>query len=279
MGLLNRFFNSSPRWTFPPNVYIELPAIDPRHNETLDIASRSDPSNHFKVNLFKLSCTCPNFARTRSRFAARDMRRICPHIAEAMERIHLDRAIAPAVLLAIHHGRKYLDFVRSQIAEHGADLIIGFSRESPIIGLFGVINHQPVTSHFNLATHAWDSPLASHEPIIHPELNRLFDLKPRLKSPRPPARPAAATVKTATPLHPSHPPLPAHDAPANEDPALKERLIELETRFVHLERTVESLNEVVTRQQNEIQYLQKRLASLSAQVRSPLNIPDDEATD
>lgn len=55
---------------------------------------------------------------------------------------------------------------------------------------------------------------------------------------------------------------------------MEDRIIELETKVAYQDRTIEALNEVVTRQQDQIDRLEERLRSLRARVQSAIAEPD-----
>ena len=48
---------------------------------------------------------------------------------------------------------------------------------------------------------------------------------------------------------------------------MEERIIELEARLAHQERTLEEVNEVITRQQGEIDRLQARMEAIVKHLR------------
>lgn len=60
-----------------------------------------------------------------------------------------------------------------------------------------------------------------------------------------------------------------------EEGAMEERLIELETRLAFQEKTLEELNEVVIRQQSQIDLLEKESQRLAAQLRPLLDTAGD----
>jgi len=49
-------------------------------NKNIGIKSSSDPELTYSVNLFDLTCTCPDFYEVRSHYPPNDIRRICKHI-------------------------------------------------------------------------------------------------------------------------------------------------------------------------------------------------------
>ncbi|MEW5756223.1 MAG: SlyX family protein [Pseudomonadota bacterium] len=63
--------------------------------------------------------------------------------------------------------------------------------------------------------------------------------------------------------------------------SMEDRIIELETRLAFQEDTLQQLNDIVTRQQDQIDLLHRRLLTLTDQMRSlaPSNIaPQSEET-
>lgn len=66
-----------------------------------------------------------------------------------------------------------------------------------------------------------------------------------------------------------------------KEPALEDRIVELETRLAFQEDTLQQLNDIVTHQQDQIDRLNHRLLALADQLRSiaPSNIaPQSEET-
>jgi len=58
---------------------------------------------------------------------------------------------------------------------------------------------------------------------------------------------------------------------------MEERLIELETRVAFQEKTIEELNEVITKQQEQIDLLAEEIKLLTAQLRPLLESAADSA--
>lgn len=56
---------------------------------------------------------------------------------------------------------------------------------------------------------------------------------------------------------------------------MEERLIELETRLAFQDKTMEELNEVVTRQQQQLDQLEEQLSRLANRLRPLLTATDD----
>lgn len=56
---------------------------------------------------------------------------------------------------------------------------------------------------------------------------------------------------------------------------MEERLIELETRLAFQDKTMEELNEVVTRQQQQLDQLEEQLSRLANRLRPLLAATDD----
>jgi hypothetical protein len=56
------------------------------------VASQSDDRRQYRTNVSNLSCSCPDFVKRRAHLPDRDLRRICKHLVEALERVGaLDR--------------------------------------------------------------------------------------------------------------------------------------------------------------------------------------------
>jgi SlyX protein len=68
--------------------------------------------------------------------------------------------------------------------------------------------------------------------------------------------------------------------PSESQSPLSERVVELETLYAHLERTVADLSEVVLAQQRELDALGKKAATLEAELASTtdpeVRKPEDE---
>ncbi len=60
---------------------------------------------------------------------------------------------------------------------------------------------------------------------------------------------------------------------------MEERFIDLETRLVYQERTIEELNEVVTRQQGQIDVLEEKLRAIVNHIQESASPVTGEAGD
>ncbi len=62
-----------------------LPALSPNLDTTVKVTSRSNNPVHYKVNLYRLTCTCSRFRRQRGYYPDQDIRRLCRHLRRALE--------------------------------------------------------------------------------------------------------------------------------------------------------------------------------------------------
>lgn len=60
---------------------------------------------------------------------------------------------------------------------------------------------------------------------------------------------------------------------------MEERFVDLETRLTYQERTIEELNEVVTRQQGQIDTLEEKLAAVISHLRESASPVSGDAGD
>jgi len=70
-----------------------LPPFDDKHNKIILCKSESIKKIKYEVNLYQLTCTCPNFTAHRSTLPQNDIRRICKHIKKVMEDVKLENEI------------------------------------------------------------------------------------------------------------------------------------------------------------------------------------------
>lgn len=69
---------------------LRLPHIDGAG--VVVVASQSDARRQYRTDVSNLSCSCPDFVKRRAHLPERDIRRICKHLVEALERVGaLDR--------------------------------------------------------------------------------------------------------------------------------------------------------------------------------------------
>lgn len=185
MGLLDRMLDRfrpdrllhrKPRWQYPRNEVLHLGEIDRRHDKTYPAYSRSSPGTAFEVNVHKLSCTCPGFQKSRGEYDGRDVRRVCPHILKKLRDLGLEKDIHPVLRMVMRHGREYRRFRR--IKGTRADLVFGFSKRSPEVGVFAVLKGEEVRGTYDLDQQAWtDPPPPGHEPALLGSLRRTFQVQ------------------------------------------------------------------------------------------------------
>jgi len=60
---------------------------------------------------------------------------------------------------------------------------------------------------------------------------------------------------------------------------MEDRLIELETRFAFAEQTITTLNDIITRQQDQIDALDKQLAQINRRLAAALQPDEPDATE
>lgn len=60
---------------------------------------------------------------------------------------------------------------------------------------------------------------------------------------------------------------------------MEERFVDLETRLIYQERTIEELNEVVTRQQGQIDNLEEKLGAIVNHIRESASPVAGDAAD
>ena len=84
-----------------------FPQLEP-FRTTIRVSSFENPHTFYEVDLKNLTCSCPDFAKTRNRFPTTDIRRLCKHLVRA---VCDDEAIKQlpghmAVLIRSAAGRK-----------------------------------------------------------------------------------------------------------------------------------------------------------------------------
>jgi len=176
LRLLNRFKRRpEPQWRPPSDQPIEVPEMDHELNVRLRVPSRSDPSLLFDANIFRLSCTCPNFSNKRSLFGPRDVRRICPHLYQAICDAGLDQNWPRLFSVIMQHGRRFFRFRRVTDRANQADIAFGFNGEEPHIGIFAVIGPLPTVAGYNVQDRMWigDRP-ADHEAYLKQQIDKVF---------------------------------------------------------------------------------------------------------
>ncbi|MFN8179278.1 MAG: hypothetical protein U0167_15205 [bacterium] len=62
-----------------------LPDLSPERDRSYVAHSESVPGKQYAVNIYQMTCTCPDFAKRRSVFQRLDARRMCKHLASRLE--------------------------------------------------------------------------------------------------------------------------------------------------------------------------------------------------
>lgn len=175
-------------WRWPEPTTIEVRDLaESEHNRTLRIASRSGRAADFQVNLYKLTCTCPNFRNNRAAFSARDVRRICPHIHQALIESGAFREFTDVTQLVVEHGRAFWKFHRFRDPFHQTTIVFGFNNSEDLaadpavasrVGVYAVIADDRVAALYDLAADDWvEPPPTKHEPLLRAKLREAFVLK------------------------------------------------------------------------------------------------------
>ena len=168
-----------PQLRFPAGQTLSFWVIDPQHETAIQIRSRSHPGHFFEVRLDKLHCTCPGFRNERSQYAIRELRRVCPHILEAVKIADLEISAHPLMMLVARHGRKFREFYRMRVEAANADVVFGFKPDDPRIAVFALINnHEQVQGSFHLAEDAWLKPPEKYERVLVGAIHKTFHAKP-----------------------------------------------------------------------------------------------------
>ncbi len=157
--------------------------IDPKFTEIIPIASRSHPGFFFYVDLSKLHCTCPGFKRDRVAQNPRDVRRVCPHIYEAVKRAELENSAHPLMMLIGQFGRKFPEFHRTRNDAARAEIIFGFKPGSTTVGVYGLFNQfDPTHGLFDLTANAWTkAPAEKHDRVLTEAVRKVFYTRDRAK--------------------------------------------------------------------------------------------------
>jgi len=67
-----------------PEVIIELPQLPDEFDRPIKIKSFSEPKLFYELNLYKYTCTCPDFEDRRIQFAMNNPQRLCKHLLQAI---------------------------------------------------------------------------------------------------------------------------------------------------------------------------------------------------
>ena len=176
MGLIDRIISRKPRWKHPENKVQDLGFIPEKLNQTFTTRSRSVPDRTFDVNLYEMTCTCPNYTKERHRYPRRDARRVCPHLLSGLRKHDQLRKFTPVLRLILEEGRKYKYFHRLKSTK--GDVAVGFNKDSPQIGVFAEIHGETISRTYHLDTRSWtDGPPPDHEPILLETIQRIFQMR------------------------------------------------------------------------------------------------------
>lgn len=161
---------------YPPSKVLNFWIKDPGHKSPVLIPSRSNPGFSFTVNLFEMSCTCPGFRRDRMHYGPKDVRRVCPHMIEAVKKASLVASAHPLSMLIAQHGRRYHEFHRQWHPAIRAEVAYGFNSGQPDVGVYAVLNiHDTTHGTFDLTHRNWAKPPATeHVRVLSEVVTKTF---------------------------------------------------------------------------------------------------------
>jgi len=169
-----------PTLNYPEEHLIDIGTISKRYDHVHYARSETGFQRFHKVNLHRVTCTCPDFQNRRKDLAPNDVRRICTHIAETLIERRIDSELPPLVRLIIRHARKVQKWHHVQFKE--GEIAFGFSLDSPWINVIAVINSDSLASAYNIREKHWAYPYREdeirdkHESLILSEMKKRFFL-------------------------------------------------------------------------------------------------------
>ncbi|MBF0420405.1 MAG: hypothetical protein HQL78_09605 [Magnetococcales bacterium] len=120
-----RSHNSS-RWC--PTIF--LPQLDKKLNKTVRVASRRNKTREYRLNLYRLSCSC----KQRKYNLPLDIRRLCRHLRKELELSNLLLHYDDMVQCIIDHRVK--DSCYKIISVRGYDVAVGFHPKSDFVRIY-----------------------------------------------------------------------------------------------------------------------------------------------
>jgi hypothetical protein len=107
-----------------------LPPVPEKYDKTYKATHYSEPDKIYEVNLFRLTCTCPDYRLRESRYSENDIRLVCKHILEKLKYAKLFKMYDSLTANLLHCSTYFGDdlFVRCEIAT--TQYILSTNRQS-----------------------------------------------------------------------------------------------------------------------------------------------------
>lgn len=133
--------------------FLAVGSIPDKFDRLYVAPDRDNPTVTYQVNVARLSCTCPDFARRRQGFPSSDARRVCAHLYDKLYQTKVERALDPVVQLFIGYGREMLMY--RMLEDALGRLIIGFPFGPRYVRAIGVMRGRPLLATYDLKNRVW----------------------------------------------------------------------------------------------------------------------------
>ena len=154
------------------------PPIPEKFNKTYKSRHYSEPDKVYLVNLFTLSCTCPDFGNRASRYSKGDVRIICIHLLDKLKYTKLYKTYDSLTANLIHCSAYFNDNIFLRTNPAGYEIILSFSAQSKWVNVHTAPQKTStgniVRFGYNLENQMWQYEEPKHAKQIEQYIINLF---------------------------------------------------------------------------------------------------------
>ncbi|HEV58425.1 MAG TPA: hypothetical protein ENN87_13185 [Phycisphaerales bacterium] len=175
MGLLRWLLaiGKKGRYHYPQETIITVGNIDPKYDRLYKAASRSEQGKWYKVNVQRLTCSCPDWQKRRSAYPPGDVRRVCKHVYDKLYQTGVEKHFDDIVRLLIRYGRRDRHFFRVDNAR--GTFVFGFTPGVPWVRVFAKVKGESVVGSYNMDEHRWAyDEVPQYERLLVQEIRAVF---------------------------------------------------------------------------------------------------------
>jgi hypothetical protein len=113
----------------PASVF-RVPPIPEKYDKTYKGTHYSEPDMAYQVNLFKLTCTCPDYDARKNRFPKEDLRLACKHILDKLKYTKLFQTYDSLTANLLYCSAYFDDDILVQCEISGTEYVLTTSQQS-----------------------------------------------------------------------------------------------------------------------------------------------------
>ena len=112
-----------------------LPPVPSKFDIVYNSKHYSEPDKLYNVNLFKLTCNCPDFLERSSLYQPKDVRLVCKHILDKLKYAKLYQSYSNRIALLLHWSAYFNDNIFISANIKGYDILFSTHKQSQWINL------------------------------------------------------------------------------------------------------------------------------------------------